>query len=233
MDKVEAQLLFIVRRMGMSCDVLDRYQTDSPEYRSLTQATFIEMWSRGLVYEENRPSNWCPVCRTTIADAEIDYQEIETSLSYLRFRVKETGEAVVIATTRPELLCTCAAVLFNPDDARYQSLKGKTAVVPIFNLEVPILAHSSAKPEFGTGLMMACSYGDYSDLRLFRELGLKGVIAISQVGRMNEKAGRYEGLLVEEARRKIIQALQAQDLIVKQERFVHRSPMNKTLLLDN
>lgn len=225
LDKVEAQLVYIIRRMGMSCDVLNHYQTDSPKYRSLTQATFIEMWNRGLVYEENRPSNWCPVCRTTIADAEIDYKEIETSLSYLKFRVKETGESVIIATTRPELLCTCAAVLFNPEDARYQNLKGKTTVVPVFNQEVPILAHSSAKPEFGTGLMMACSYGDYSDLRLFRELNLKGLIAISQVGRMNKIAGPYEGLLVDEARQKIIQDLKSHDLIVKQESFVHRTPI--------
>lgn len=225
LDRVEAQLISIVRRMGMSCDVSNLYRTDSPEYRSLTQATFIEMWKRGLVHEENRPSNWCPVCRTTIADAEIDYKEVETSLNYLKFKVKETGETIAIATTRPELLCTCAAVLFNPNDPRYQHLKDKTAVVPIFNQEVHIFAHSSAKLEFGTGLMMACSYGDYSDLRLFRELDLKGVIAINQVGRMNEMAGSYKDLLVEEARRKIIEDLQGQNLIVKQERFVHRTPI--------
>jgi len=224
LDKVEAQLLQIVRRMGMSCDAPNHYRTDSPEYRAITQATFIEMWKKGLVYEANRPSNWCPVCRTTIADAEIDYTEVETSLIYQKFKVKETGETIIIATTRPELLCTCAAVLFNPEDQRYHHLKGKTAIVPLFNKEVPILAHSSAKPEFGTGLMMACSYGDYSDLRLFRELNLEGVIAIDQVGRMNEAAGPYKGLFVEEARAKITKDLQNHGLIVKQEKIVHRTP---------
>jgi len=224
LDKVEAQLLQIIRRMGMSCDVTNHYRTDSPEYRSITQATFIEMWKKGLVYEDNRPSNWCPVCRTTIADAEIDYTETETSLNYMKFKVKETGETIIIATTRPELLCTCAAVLYNLEDSRYHHLKGKTAIVPIFNQEAPILAHGSAKPEFGTGLMMACSYGDYSDLRLFRELNLKGIIAINQIGRMNEAAGPYKGLLVEEARQKITQDLQNQGLIVKQEKIVHRTP---------
>lgn len=224
LDNIEAQLLQIVRRMGMSCDVANHYQTDSPEYRSITQATFIEMWKKGLIYEDNRPSNWCPVCRTTIADAEIDYREIETSLNSIKFKVKETGETVIIATTRPELLCTCAAVLFNPDDSRYHHLKGKTAIVPIFNQQVTIRAHSSAKPEFGTGLMMACSYGDYSDLRLFRELNLKSLVAISQDGKMNEVAGPYEGLLVEEARKKIIQDLRDKDLLVKQEKTVHRTP---------
>jgi len=225
LDRVEARILRIVRRMGMSCDVSNYYQTDSPKYRSITQATFIEMWKKGLVYEDNRPSNWCPSCRTTIADAEIDYEEIETSLNYLKFKVKETNEAIIIATTRPELLCTCAAVLFNPSDSRYQRLESKTAIVPIFNQEVPIMAHGSAKPEFGTGLMMACSYGDYSDLRLFRELNLKGVIAIDQTGRMNSAAGSYEGLPVEEARRRITQDLQDRDLIIKQEKIVHRTPI--------
>jgi len=224
LDNVEAQLLQIVRRMGMSCDAANHYRTDSPEYRSVTQATFIEMWKKNLIYEDNRPSNWCPVCRTTIADAEIDYREIETSLNYLKFKVKETGETITIATTRPELLCTCAAVLFNPDDSRYQHLKGKTAIVPIFNQEVTIRAHSSAKPEFGTGLMMACSYGDYSDLRLFRELNFKGSIAISQDGKMNEVAGPLKGLLVEEARKKMIRDLADKGLLVKQEKTVHRTP---------
>ena len=225
LDKVEAQLLQIVRRMGMSCDVPNHYRTDSPEYRSMTQASFIELWKKGLIYEDNRPSNWCPVCRTTIADAEIDYAETETSLNYMRFKVKETGETIMIATTRPELLCTCAAVLFNPDDSRYHHLNGKTAIVPLFEQEVPIFTHNSAKREFGTGLMMACSYGDYSDLRLFRELNLKGVIAIDQIGKMNDVAGPYKGLAVSEARQKVIEDLQNKGLIAKLEKIVHRTPI--------
>ncbi len=225
LDKVEAQILQIARRMGMSCDIKNHYRTDSPEYRMATQASFIEMWKKGLIYEEKRPTNWCPVCKTSIADAEIDYAETETNLNYIKFKVKETSEIILIATTRPELLCTCAALLFNPEDSRYQHLKQKTAIVPIFEQEAPILAHSSAKPEFGTGLMMACSYGDYSDLRLFRELNLKGIIAIDQDGKMNEVAGPYKGLTVEEAREKIIQDLQNKGLIVKQEKIIHRTPV--------
>ncbi len=225
LDKVEKDLIRILRRAGMSCDITNYYRTDSPEYRMTTQASFIEMWNRGLVYEDKRPTNWCPVCRTSIADAEIDYAETETSLNYIRFKVKETGEAIVIATTRPELLCTCAAILFNPEDSRYQHLKEKTAIVPVFEQRVPILAHGSAKPEFGTGLMMACSYGDYSDLRLFRELSLKGIIAINQDGKMNEAGGLYKGLTVEEAREKTIQDLQNKGLIAKQKKIIHRTPI--------
>jgi len=225
LDEVEAQIIQIARRMGMSCDFSNHYCTDSSEYRKTTQATFIEMWNRGLVHEDKRPTSWCPVCRTTVADAEIDYAEVPTSLNYIKFTVKETDESIIIATTRPELLCTCSMVLYNPDDSRYTHLSGKTAIVPIFKQEVPIKAHSSAKPEFGTGLMMACSYGDYADLRLFRELNLKGVIAIDQAGRMNDVAGPYKGLMVEEARRKIIQDLLNDGLVSKQEKIVHRTPI--------
>ncbi len=225
LDKIEIDLIRILRRAGLSCDFIHYYRTDSPEYRMTTQASFIEMWKKGLVYEDTRATNWCPVCRTSIADAEIDYAETETSLNYIKFIIKETGETVVIATTRPELLCTCAAVFFNPEDSRYQSLKGKTAITPIFEQEAPILANSYAKPEFGTGLMMACSYGDYSDLRLFRELNLKEIIAIDQTGRMNEVATAYKGLKVEEARQKIVLDLQSRGLIVKQEKIIHRTPI--------
>jgi len=225
LDKVEAEILQIARRMGMSCDITNHYRTDSPEYRRTTQASFIEMWKKGLVYEDKRPTNWCPVCGTSIADAEIDYTETETSLNYIKFKVEETGETIIIATTRPELLCTCAALFFNPEDSRYQHLNGKKTIVPIFEQKVPILAHGSARLEFGTGLMMACSYGDYSDLRLFRELNLKGIIAIDQKGKMNEVARQYKGLTVEEARSKVIQDLQKNGLIVKQEKITHRTPI--------
>jgi len=224
LDKVEIEIIKIARRMGMSCNIKDHYRTDSPEYRMTTQATFIEMWKKGLVYEDRRPTSWCPVCRTTIADAEIDYTETDTSLNYIRFKVKEPNETITIATTRPELLCTCAAVLFNPEDPRYRHLKGRIAIVPVFEQEVPVLANSYAKPEFGTGLMMACSYGDYSDLRLFRELNLKGVIAIDQDGKMNQVAAQYKGLKVEEARQKTIEDLQRRGLLVRQEKIVHRTP---------
>lgn len=224
LDKVEVEIIKIASRMGMSCNMKDCYRTDSPEYRTTTQATFIEMWKKGLIYEDSRPTSWCPVCRTTIADAEIDYTETNTSLNYISFRVKETNETITIATTRPELICTCAAVLFNPADSRYQRLKGKTAIVPIFEHKAPILENNYAKPEFGTGLMMACSYGDYSDLRLFRELNIKGTIAVDQDGKMNQVAGQYKGLKVEEARQKIIKDLQEHGLLVKQESIVHRTP---------
>ena len=89
LDKVEEEIIKTAKRLGMSCDFKNIYRTDRPEYRRITQETFIKLWRKGLVYSDNRPTNWCPVCQTTIADAELEYVEEETNLCYIRFKVKE------------------------------------------------------------------------------------------------------------------------------------------------
>ncbi|MFC1800578.1 class I tRNA ligase family protein, partial [Nanoarchaeota archaeon] len=201
------------------------YHTDFDDYRALTQETFIDLWDKGLIYEDERVNNWCPGCQTTIADAEIDYKDKTTSFNNVVFKVKETGEKIVIGTTRPELICTCGMVIFNPKDDRFKHLDGKTAVTPIFEKEVPILAHPLAEIEKGTGLVMMCSAGDLSDIRFFREMSIDPVIAINQDGRMNEHAGFLDGLKVKQAREKIIETLREKKLIVKQEYVTHRTPI--------
>ncbi len=203
----------------------DVYYTDSPEYRALTQATFIDIWKKGLVYEDKKVNNYCPQCRTTIADSEIDYKEEEMIFNYVKFKVKETGEDIIIATTRPELICSCAMIIFNPEDARYKSLEGKTAVTPIYGKEIPIKAHPYAKLEAGSGLVMMCSFGDSNDIRFFRDEKLEPIYAINVDGTMNENAGILKGLKVKEARKKIIEELQAKGLIEKQVKSSHRTPI--------
>ena len=223
LDELESEMLKIMKSLGLSGDFDNYYQTDSEEYRKLTQATFIELWNRGLIYFDTRPNNYCPVCKTTIADAEVVYEELPTKLVYIKFRTTD-NEEIIIATTRPELLCSCQAVLVNPEDERYKHLVGKKAIVPIYEREVPILAHPIVKPEFGSGMEMVCSYGDYNDVMLFRELGLKEIIAIDEDGKMTTAAGKYAGLKIEEAREKIIEDLKQAGLIVKIEQIMHRTP---------
>ncbi len=201
------------------------YETDSPDYRSLTQDTFIDMWKQGLIYEDNRINNWCPGCQTTLADAEVAYEEKQTQFNTIIFTVKETGEKIHIATTRPELVCTCAMVVFNPQDQRYKHLNKKTAITPLFNKEVPIFSHTIADPTKGTGLVMMCGGGDLADIRFFREMGIRPIIAVTQDGTMNEHAGFLKGLYVKPARKKMIEELQQQGLLVEQQQFTHRSPI--------
>ncbi len=203
----------------------DMYLTDSPEYRALTQATFIDLWNKGLIYEDERTNNYCPGCRTTIADAEIEYAELPSTFNDIIFTVKETGEKIVIGTTRPELVCTCGMVIFNPEDKRYAHLEGKTAITPVFGNEVPIKGHPYAEMEKGTGLMMMCAFGDQADIRFFREMRIDPKIAINADGTMNSSAGFLKGLKVKEARQKMIEELKTRELLVKQRQLVHRTPI--------
>ncbi|MEM7827703.1 MAG: valine--tRNA ligase [Candidatus Aenigmatarchaeota archaeon] len=225
LDELEAEMLKIMEMMGLSCDFSNYYRTDSNEYRALTQATFIELWKRGLIYEDIRPNNYCFVCGTTIADAEVSYEERPTKLVYIKFKVQETGENIIIATTRPELLCACQVVAVNPADERYKHLIGKHAILPIYGRSVPIIAHTIAKPEFGSGIVMICSYGDYSDVRIFRELRLPEIIAINLEGKMTHHAGPYSGMLIEEARKAIINDMKGLGIVEKEENIKHRTPI--------
>jgi valyl-tRNA synthetase len=222
LDEAEKDIISISKRLGLSADFDSYFQTDSVLWRTQTQRTFIEAFKKGLVYEDVRPNNYCPRCRTTLADAEVEYKEMESILVYLRFSEKESRRSVVIATTRPELLPACAAVIYNPKDDRYKDLLGKTLITPLGD-EVIVLEHPSADPNFGTGIMMVCSYGDYDDVRLFRELGLKPKIIMNEDGTLNELAGKYAGMRTDEARKAILEDLK--DYIEKAEKILHRTPV--------
>ena len=225
LDSLELEMLRIMKGMGMSCNFENYYRTDSADYRTLTQTTFIELWKKNLIYEATRPNNYCIDCGTTIADAEIIYEELQTELVYVKFRIKETGKDVIIATTRPELLCACQLVIFNPHDERYKEIEGKHIILPLYNREVKIERHQYAKQEFGTGMAMICSYGDYSDVRLFRELKLTEIVAINREGKMTKEAGKYGGLKIKDARKKIIEDLEKKGFLEKKENIKHRTPV--------
>ncbi len=203
------------------------YKTDSPEYRALTQSTFIELYKKGLIYEDTRINNWDPKLQTTIADSEIEYKDIPSTFNDVKWKVKETGEEIIIATTRPELIATCGMIIYHPDDKKYKHLKGKHAVSPIFNKEIPIKPHPLADPEKGSGIVMMCSAGDLSDIQFFREQKLKPQIAINKDGTMNEIVGPLKGLKVKQAREKIIEMLKEKNLLSKQEKIMHRTPISE------
>lgn len=225
LDELEGRMLEVLKRIGLSGEYSAIYRTDEEAYRKLTQETFIDLWKRKLIYEATRPNNYCHDCGTTIADAEVEYEDLPTRLVHVKFTVQETGEALVIATTRPELICSCQLIIVNPLDERYKALHGKHATLPIYNRNVEIRAHPSARPEFGTGAVMICSYGDYTDVLIFREQSLKEIIAVGQDGRLTEAAGPYQGLRLKEARSKVIQDLEVNGLLVKIENINHRTPI--------
>ena len=227
LDDLEAEMIQIMRSLGISGDIKNHYRTDSEEYRALTQSTFIELWKKGQIYLANRPNNYDWVSGTTIADAEITYLDLPTKLVYMKFSVKDSDQKIIIASTRPELLCACRTIIVNEEDERYSNLVGKKIIVPITNQEVEIRTHHSAQKEFGSGAVMVCSYGDQNDVALFRELKLEEIVAIGLDGRMTEAAGDYTGLKPKQARAKIIEDLESNGFVDKVEEISHRTPVSE------
>ncbi len=227
LDDLEAEMILIMKNMGISGDFANYYRTDSEEYRSLTQSTFIELWKKGQIYLANRPNNYDWVSGTTIADAEITYEDLPTKLVYMKFKIKDTDNEIIIASTRPELVCACKTIIVNPKDERYTQYIGKKVIVPITNAEIELRTHHSAKQEFGSGAVMVCSYGDQNDVALFRELQLEEIIAIGLDGRMTEVAGEYAGLKPKQARTKIIEDMKTKGFVEKIEDIIHRTPLSE------
>jgi len=217
-------LLDLAVRVGVSADLEHTYLTDSDEYRAFSQAIFLELWPRGLFYRGERPNFWCPVCETPLAEADIEYEERTSKLVWMRFPLAHGGH-ILIASTRPELLAACRAIIVHPDDERFRRLQGVKARVPLYGNEVPIVPHPAARPEFGSGAAMICSYGDMVDIQLFRELRLEPVKAIDERGRMTSAAERYRGLPVEEARTRAIADLESDGALERVEPIQHRAPL--------
>ena len=204
-------------RVGLSCDFDKEYLTDSDEYRGVSQSIFVDLFKRGDIVEDLRPNIYDPVEGTTIADAEVERLQRKTKLIDIRWTT-EDGLDVIISTTRPELICACGIVVVHPDDERYQHLVGKQIVLPVEtngrSKSVEITTHPSVKSDFGSGVLMVCSFGDQNDVAVFRELGLSPFQAIDLDGNMTEISGPYVGMKVIEAREKAIEDLNSADRIV-------------------
>jgi len=207
------------KNLGISCDYDVCYSTIDDNSRKLSQLKFIELLNGGEVYKEEFPTIWCPECQTAIAQAELEDKEFPSKFSTLRFKVKDSGEDLLIATTRPELLSACVAVFVHPDDDRFKEKVGRNAIVPLFNFEVPILADPSADPEKGTGVLMVCSYGDKFDVEAIKKHNLEPRIVFNKDGTANYDG--YEGLKVRDARKKILEDLSKADLITEQKDITH------------
>ena len=144
---------------------------------------------------------------------------------YIKFFLNNSSDFIIIATTRPELLFACQAVIVNPEDERYKEKQGNNLRIPIFNREVKIIAHKSVDPKFGSGAVMVCSFGDLNDVQLFRELGLKEIKSINSNGKTTEHAKQFSNLSTKEARNKITEELKAQGLVNEIETIFHRTPI--------
>ncbi len=205
-----------MRRLGFSIDWDKEYITMYPEYYRKTQVSFVRMFNRGLIYRGEHPVIFCPRCETTIALAEIEYKSGKTTLNYVEF-----DRDVIIATTRPELIPACVAIAVHPEDERYRDAVGKIVKVPGTGHEVKIIADEEVDPEYGTGMVMICTFGDRQDVRWWKKhkLGLRDIL--SRDGKLNKKAGKYEGLSIKEARDRILEDLKNEGKLLRQEEVEH------------
>ena len=218
------------RRVGLSCDFDREYLTDAPDYRSVTQSIFVELFKNGTIIEDLRPNIYDPVEGTTIADAEVERLQRKTKLVDVKWELDD-GSEIIISTTRPELICACGVVVVHPEDDRYQHLVGQKIKLPLpvsqRDQYVEIKTHPSVKSEFGSGVLMVCSFGDQNDVAVFRELGLTPFQAINLEGCMTELAGHWSGLPVIDARKAIIEHLGANGQIDKIEEREQEVPVSE------
>ena len=218
--KILPEFVFDWKRMGLSCDFSTIYSTISPEVQRLSQYYFLELYKKGRIYQKETPVLFCPECQTAIAQAEIQEIEKKTYFVDIVFKLKGGGK-VVISTTRPELLPSCVAIFVHPKDKRYKKLVGKTAIVPIFGQEVPILTDELVDPQKGTGVVMCCTFGDTTDLEWYFKHKLPLRISITKDGKMNELAGPFKGLSIKKARKAIIDESEKKGLLLSKKEITH------------
>jgi valyl-tRNA synthetase len=210
-----AQMKKTIIRLGISSDWELEYKTMDHSYYRLTQLSFLRLYKTGHMYRGEHPVNWCPRCETAIAEAEVEREERQGSLHYLRFG--ESGDSVELASTRPELLAACVAIAVHPEDPRYAKLVGKQITVPLFKQRVKVISDNDVDSSFGTGAVMVCTFGDKMDVTWQKRHELPVIRAISDNGRLTEAAGQFKGLRVEEGRKQIVEQLKHEGRLSKTE----------------
>jgi valyl-tRNA synthetase len=209
------------KRLGCTLDYEhERFTMDDGYVRAVLEM-FVRLYRKGCIYRDNRLINWCPTCASTISDLEVRYEHAVDTLFEVRYRIKGTDRFVTVATVRPETILADTAVAVHPDDERYTDLVGQTAIVPLVDREVPIIADPYVKMDFGTGALKITPGHDPNDFEIGRRHGLPELSAIGYDGRMTDLAGEFAGMPVDEARGKVRDALFALGLLHKEEPYEH------------
>ena len=219
-EQAEKEFEKLFKRMAMAFDWTLVYRTISPEVTRISQLSFLDLYRQGRVYRKKDVTIWCPSCETAISQVEMEDKKKNTKLYYIEFDV-ESGGRITIATTRPELMPACVGIYVHPADERYRSFIGKQAVLPIFGRKVEIKANEDVDMNYGSGVVYHCTFGDTADIEWARAYNTDIIIVIDGRGRMNDRAGKYAGLSIEEARKRIIEDLKQEGRVVKEEDVEH------------
>lgn len=214
-----------LKRLGASCDwTRERFTLDEGLSKAVREV-FVRLYEEGLIYRDNRLINWCPRCHTALSDLEVEHEEIEGALTYIRYPLSDKSNYIVVATTRPETMLGDTAVAVNPDDDRYKEFIGKTIDLPLTGRKIPIVSDSAVDPVFGTGAVKVTPAHDFNDEAIAKrqDQPLPSVTVIGKDGKMTASAGAgYSGMDRYECRRKVFLDLKALGLIDKEESHKHQ-----------
>lgn len=210
----------IFSRLGHSPDWSLTYSTINPYCQKQSQRSFIELYRKNRIYRKKEPIIWCPSCLTAVAQSELEDKELESTLNDIYFTL-EKGDKIIISTSRPELLSSCVAIAVNPNDARHAGLIGQKAIVPLFNYKVKVIADEKVAIEFGSGIVMICTFGDKTDIEWWRKHRLDLKISLNKDATLNEFGGKFKGMHIKEARKAIIEELKKEGILKTQKSLKH------------
>ena len=220
-DKYEDEFEDLFSKLGVSTDWKNRYKTVSPSTIKISQWSFLDLVKKDHCYHKESPALWCNECLTSIAQAELETKTIKTTFNYINFKVNETNEEFTIATTRPELLPAIVSVFVNPSDEKNNHLIGKTAHIPIIDVDVPIIGDEKVASDKGTGIVMCCTFGDQTDIEWWKKYNLPLKYIFTDDGKIIDSVPKYGNMKIKDARKQIIEDLQNAGYVVKIEELEH------------
>ena len=208
-------------KLGLSVDYSkERFTLDEGLNKAVIK-TFVDYYKKGLIYRGERIINWDPVAMTALSSEEVIYKEDKGAFYHLKYYIEGEDRYLEVATTRPETLFGDTAVAVNPNDERYQDLKGKNVIVPVVNRVVPVVFDNHADPEFGTGVVKITPAHDPNDYEVGLRHDLPRIVCMNKDATMNEVCGKYQGLSREECREKLVNDLKEAGLLIRVEEIVH------------
>lgn len=210
-----------MKKMGDSCDwSKERFTMDEGCNKAVVEF-FCRLHEDGYIYKGNRIINWCPSCKTSLSDAEVEHEDTEGNFYHINYQIEGSDKFVEIATTRPETMLGDTAIAVNPADDRYKDIAGKNVILPILNKVIPVIQDDYVDMEFGTGVVKITPCHDPNDFEVGLRHNLEQVLVIGEDGKMNENAGKYQGQDRYECRKNIVEELKALGNLVKIEPHNH------------
>lgn len=220
-EKYGSEITKQLRKIGSSCDwKRERFTLDDGCSKAVLHV-FKELYDKGLIYKGKRLINWCPNCKTAIADMEVEYEEQDSYLWHIKYPIENSDKYLVVATTRPETMLGDTAVAVNPKDDRYKDLVGKRVYLPIVGKYIEIVADRYVEMEFGTGVVKITPAHDKNDYEVGKRHNLEIINILNEDATINENGGEYEGQDRFEARKNIVARLKEEGYLVKEEKYTH------------